>query len=183
MLQNQVQAPGKVSRVFCPHFYACKMARGRHCSYSTCRAVMCFRCHNNWVDDSKEISHEEEAAKEERNKLDELEKKRKGGEVRGKERLAYEKVDNMSKKVGGRSRMASSRSNKNIMSDKEVTNHLPDDNCCKHDDISTWQEVSDFSYLQKSYRNGLIKRGKENELLDMECSRCCGVMPHGNCVK
>ena len=154
------------------------MARG-HCTHSDCRSVMCFRCHTEWVDESKVISNQEEAAKESKKREDEHQKNKKGAEARGKARVVHNKEDNKSKKRTARSRATSSRTNRNIMSDKTETNHLPDDNFCKHDDENSWQREADFCYFQKAYRDKRTIMGKEGELLDMHCMKCGGVMPHG----
>jgi len=141
---------------------------------------MCYNCHNRLVDDSKSISNQEQAAKDEKKRRDELETIRQGKLLRGKARLEHKnagkKKEKASKDVA---RRQSSRSNLRIMSDQSETIHLVDENSCQHDDLNSWQQDADFCYFQKAYRNRLIKRGKDYELLDMNCFKCGGLMPNG----
>jgi hypothetical protein len=44
---------------------------------------------------------------------------------------------------------------------------------CHHDTKEGFQEESDFTYLKKSYRDGLRKTGKAHSLLDKNCMTCC----------
>ena len=43
---------------------------------------------------------------------------------------------------------------------------------CHHDTKEGFQEESDFTYLKKSYRDGLQKSGKAHSLLDKNCMTC-----------
>ena len=43
---------------------------------------------------------------------------------------------------------------------------------CHHDTKEGFQEESDFTYLKKSYRDGLRKSGKAHSLLDKNCMTC-----------
>ena len=164
---------------FCPHVYICRMARG-HCSHSECRAAMCYNCHNRLVDDSKSISNQEQTAKNEKKRRDELETTRQGKLLRGKARLEHENAGKKKEKASkDDARRQSSRSNLSIMSDQSETIHPVDENSCQHDDLNTWQQSSDFGYFKKGYHSGLVKKGKDHELLDMNCFKCGGLMPNG----
>ena len=44
---------------------------------------------------------------------------------------------------------------------------------CHHDTKEVFQEESDFTYLKKSFRDGLQKTGKAHSLLDKNCMTCC----------
>ena len=44
---------------------------------------------------------------------------------------------------------------------------------CNHDTKEGFQEESDFTYLKKSYRDGLRKVGKAHSLIDKNCMKCC----------
>ena len=47
---------------------------------------------------------------------------------------------------------------------------------CHHDTKDGFQEESDFTYLKKSYRDGLQKAGKAHSLIDKNCMKCCTVL-------
>ena len=49
---------------YCPHFSCCKFSWGK--DSSTCRTVMCFRCHMEWPDEIKKMSNQEAAAIDEK---------------------------------------------------------------------------------------------------------------------
>ena len=65
------------------------------------------------------------------------------------------------------------------MTDKNDTNHVPDDNYCNHDDVETWQIDTDLIYFKENYRNQLVKKGKQSDLLEMHCIKCTGQMLRG----
>ncbi len=44
---------------------------------------------------------------------------------------------------------------------------------CNHDTNAGFQEESDFTYLKKSYRDGLQNAGKAHSLLNKNCMTCC----------
>jgi hypothetical protein len=49
---------------------------------------------------------------------------------------------------------------------------VKDFSTCHHDTKEGFQEESDFTYLKKSYRDGLRKSGKAHSLLDKNCMTC-----------
>ena len=56
---------------------------------------------------------------------------------------------------------------------KPKTKCVMDFSMCRHDTMEGFQEESDFTYLKKSYRDGLQKTGKAHSLLDKNCMMCC----------
>jgi hypothetical protein len=56
---------------------------------------------------------------------------------------------------------------------KPKTKCVMDFSTCRHDTKEGFQEESDFTYLKKSYRDGLLKAGKAHSLLDKNCMTCC----------
>jgi hypothetical protein len=56
---------------------------------------------------------------------------------------------------------------------KPKTKCVMDFSTCRHDTKEGFQEESDFTYLKKSYRDGLRKTGKAHSLLDKNCMTCC----------
>ena len=56
---------------------------------------------------------------------------------------------------------------------KLKTKLVRDFSMCHHDTKEGFQEESDFTYLKKSYRDGLQKSGKAQSLLDKNCMTCC----------
>ncbi len=43
---------------------------------------------------------------------------------------------------------------------------------CHHDIAEGFQRESDFTYLKKSFRDGMRKTGKADSLLDKNCMKC-----------
>jgi len=56
---------------------------------------------------------------------------------------------------------------------KPKTKFVIDFRTCHHDTKEGFQEESDFTYLKKSYKDGLQKTGKDHSLLDKNCMTCC----------
>ena len=56
---------------------------------------------------------------------------------------------------------------------KLKTPHALDFSTCHHNTKEGFQEESDFTYLKKSYRDGLRKVGKAHSLIDKNCMKCC----------
>ncbi len=55
---------------------------------------------------------------------------------------------------------------------KPKTKFVIDFSMCHHTKEG-FQEESDFTYLKKSYRDGLQKSGNAHSLLDKNCMTCC----------
>ena len=55
---------------------------------------------------------------------------------------------------------------------KPKTKSVIDFSICHHDTKEGFQEESDFTYLRKSYRDGLRRAGNARSLLEKNCMKC-----------
>ncbi len=55
---------------------------------------------------------------------------------------------------------------------KPKTKSVIDFSICHHYTKESFQEISDFTYLRKLYRDGLQKAGNASSLLEKNCIKC-----------
>ncbi len=83
-------------------------------------------------------------------------------------------MDNPDADVADRHRNKLKRNRRQIIEfmTKPKTKCAIDWNKCHYDTKEGFQTESDFTYLKKSFRDGMRKTGKADSLLDKNCMKC-----------
>ena len=154
------------------HWYVCKRF---YQDDNACCAVMCYECHDSW--ELSGIRKQDEPTEEEKNAMDEG-----GGGDAVMQTAAAKKNSRKAKKPFPKpvpksfrtspkhARCKSSRTQKQVMSNKKDIEHVCDENGCQHEDIKSWERQRGKYYMCPKVRARRAGNGLKN--MNMFCCDC-----------